>query len=320
MIYNTYEDYEPEDLYLYAGIDCLVTSDLASHLMGTVTSEDKYFKFRKVGKNTMGKLPVVLPPIFDVYQNTTAIALEFIIDLELNGMKYDVDGNRAVAERMTAEITELEKVIFEGIGRSDLNLNSGEDLRKLLYSEKGMTPLSFTKTGEASTDGDAVKDLGKRYPEHTWLPALAKRNDIASLYRTFVATYVEDFVKPDGRIHPSYNLHGTGSFRISGEDPNLTQLPRPKHGYNLRTLYGVEEGMVFIAADYSGCEIKILNALCDDKGLAEAIRLGRDFHSVSASAMFDLDYDAFVEVLEDEKHPQYKEYKGLRQYAKALST
>lgn len=318
-IYLTYEDYSPEDLYLYGGIDCLVTSELASKLMPEAFDEKNYTKYKRINSKTMGKQICRLPSIFDVYQNTTAIAFEFILDLELNGMKYDVDGNRKIAERMTKEISELEEIIFKGIGKT-INLNSGEELRKLLYGDLGFTATSFTKTGEPSTDGDAVKDLAKRFPDYVWLPSLAKRNDIASLYRTFIATYVEDFVKPDGRIHPSYNLHGTGSFRISGEEPNLTQIARPKHGYNIRTLYTVEDGMVFIAADYSGCEIKILNALCDDKGLAEAIRLGRDFHSVSAAAMFGMDYDEFVAVLADEHHEKYKEYKGLRQYAKALST
>ena len=133
------------------------------------------------------------------------------------------------------------------------------------------------KTGEPSLDGEALLKLSKAYPDLTWLSLIAKRNDIASLYRTFVANYVKDYVKSDGRIHPSFNLNGTGSFRISGEDPNLTQLPNIKHGYNIRELFTVPKGCIFLAADYSSAEVKVLGMICKDEKLLQAIKDGKDF-------------------------------------------
>lgn len=316
-VYLTYEDFPVEDLYLYAGIDCLVTSGLASKAAPLADIRQYYKKYIDIGgKPTLEK--VAIPSVLDTYMETTSIALDFIIDLEINGIQYDIDLNKELNNRMIKEIEELESLIFSGIGKV-INLNSGDVVRAFLYEEKGFKAESFTKTGEPSTDGDAVKTLAKAYPEESWLPLLAKRNDIASLHRMFISTYVEDFVKSDGRIHPSYNLHGTGSFRISGEEPNLTQISNTKHGYNIRECYTVPEGYVFIAADYSGCEIKVLNALCTDEGLSEAIRLGRDFHSVSACAMYNLDYEEFVSILNDENNPLYREYKGKRQISKALT-
>ena len=318
-IYLTYEDYPIEDLILYGGIDCIVTSELASRLLPEITARPNYKQFKSdVVTGTQTKELVQVGSIWSSYQDYTVSALEFIIDLELNGFKYDVELNKQIKERMETELRELDSVIFAGIGK-EINLNSGAVLGEFLYVEKGYTIKSRTKTGEPSTDGDAIKEIAKDHPEEPWLMVLAKRNDIRSLYNTFVSTYVENFVKRDGRIHPTYNLHGTGSFRISGEEPNLTQLANPKHGYNLRTLYTVEEFYCLIAADYSSAEVKILGALCKDEKLLQAIREGKDFHSYSASEMHGIDYEVFIAVLDNKGHELFKKYKAYRQGSKALT-
>lgn len=318
-VYETYEDFPIEDLLTYAGIDCIVTSDLASSLMPHLTEEPAY-KYVEPNPSGSGLIQRIgrARPLDEVYAEYTAEAHEFIIDLELNGLKYNVPRNREIKAQMEKEISELNAAVFSAIGK-EINLDSGAKIGEYLYEEKGFKAVSFTKTGEPSTDGDALKALLKENPTETWLGTLAKRNDISSLYRTFVATYVEDFVKRDGRIHPSYNMFGTGSFRISGEEPNLTQLPRPKHGYNLRELFRVDDGEVFMAFDFSSAEVKILGALCKDPQLLKAIAEGKDFHSFSACAINGLDYDEFVAVIDDDEHPNYKKYKQMRQAAKATT-
>lgn len=313
--YETYEDFPIEDLLIYAGIDCIVTSDLGKALMPALQKKHIYTYF-ETGKGV--RRAEVIPSILDSYLEYTAPALDFIIDLELNGFQYDVELNAVMKKEMEEEIASLEASIFEAVGRK-VNLDSGQSLSEFLYVEKGLEVKAFTKTNEPSTDGEALKALSEAYPEHTWLLLIAKRNDIASAYRTFVANYVEDFVKSDGRIHPSYNLHGTGSFRIAGENPNLTQLPRPKHGYNVRKLFKVRDGYVLIAADYASAEVKILGALSKDEKLLQAIAEGKDFHSYSASEMHGIDYETFVAIIEDKRHLDHKRLKNLRQGSKALT-
>lgn len=316
--YLTYEDYPVEDLMLYGGIDCLVTSELMSRLMPEISKKDTYVEYGVLPSGKTYKRNILVDSILNSYNNYSKESLEFIIDLELNGFKFDIELNEIIKKRMEEELEQLEAVLFKEIGR-EINLNSSQIVRDFLYVEKGFEVEDKTKTGEPSTDGDAIIKMAKKYSEHTWLPILAKRNDIRSLYNTFVSTYVKDFVKPDGRIHPTYNLHGTGSFRISGEEPNLTQLANPKHGYNLRTQYTVETGYCFLAADYSSAEVKILGALCKDTKLLLAIAEGKDFHAYSASEMYGIPYEEFVAVLADENHPLYKKYKKYRQGSKALT-
>jgi DNA polymerase-1 len=253
---------------------------------------------------------------------------EFIIDLEINGMVYDVDRNRKISEQMVREVEEFDEKIFTALGKR-INLDSGTEVGKLLYEELGFVAPFKTKSGDDATDGAALltlaglNPLANQYtaedPKLQFLADMAKRKDINSVHNTFIKTYVEDFVKRDGRIHPSYNMFGTSSFRITGDSPNLTQLPRPKHGYNVRECYTVDSGNVFIAFDFSSAEVKILGAICKDKNMLKAIAEGLDFHSYSASAMMRIPYDDYIHVLEDKTNALNKEYKRMRQVAKTLT-
>lgn len=311
-IYRTYEDYPIEDLLLYAGIDCIATSELLAKTFPVIAAKTPYIT--SVHKKTsQGFVPTMLASI----EKFEMPAFEFICDLEINGLKYDIEENHRMKSQMEYEISSLEHSIASAIGRK-IDLDSGAELGKFLYVDLELTPPARTKTGAPSTDGDSLQSLVKS-TGIPYLADIAKRNDIASAYRTFIKTYVEDHVKRDGRIHPSYNLHGTSSFRITGDNPNLTQLPRPKHGYNIRKCFRVEDGMVFITLDFSSAEVKILGALCKDPTLLKAIREGKDFHSFSASAMRGIPYEEFIAVLEDKTHPLSKVYKEYRQAAKALT-
>ncbi len=312
-VYRTYEDYPLEDLSVYGGLDCIVTSELASALSVACEEEPTY----TVSDNGVDKVSTTAMSIFESYDRFTRPALEFIIDLEINGIGYNVEANRVMALRMETEVAELENQIFTELGR-ELNLDSGQVMADFLYREKGFEIMSRTKTGEPSTDGEAMIDLAEKY-ELPWLITVGKRRDIVSIYRTFIKSYVEDFVKRDGRIHPSYNLHGTSSFRISGEAPNFTQIPRPKHGYDIRTLFTPKEGNVFIAADFSSCEVKILGSISQDPMLLKAIEDGLDFHCFSASEMYGIPYDVFKAILDNKAHPLHKKYKELRQISKSLT-
>lgn len=324
-IYKTYEDYPEEDLFLYAGLDCVVTSELLSKLAPVCSVEPRYIRSLDGGRI---KEVGTAMSIFESYDTFTAPAFEFLCDLELNGIAYDVEGNRAMGARMRAQVAELEEQIYSELGKTkeELNLDSGDAMVKLLYEEKGFEVLSRTKTNEPSTDGDALAALADKY-ELEWLKLIAKRKDIVSIYRTFIENYVADFVKSDGRIHSSYNQHGTSSFRISGENPNFTQIPRPKHGYNIRDLFVPTPGFVFIALDFSSAEVKVLGAISRDPMLLKAISEGMDFHSFSASQMMGISYEDFMAVMNDgpnkatgyKGHPKFKEYKERRQTAKVLT-
>jgi DNA polymerase-1 len=323
-IYRTYEDFDSEDLYVYAGIDNIVTSEVLTGLWPAMIKPQEVQIAGPTGAPIKAKAPAIIESIV----NTEMMCHEFIIDLEINGMVYDVDRNRKISEQMVREVEEFDEKIFTALGKR-INLDSGTEVGKLLYEELGFVAPFKTKSGDDATDGAALltlaglNPLANQYtaedPKFQFLADMAKRKDINSVHNTFIKTYVEDFVKRDGRIHPSYNMFGTSSFRITGDSPNLTQLPRPKHGYNVRECYTVDSGNVFIAFDFSSAEVKILGAICKDKNMLKAIAEGLDFHSYSASAMMRIPYEDYIHVLEDKTHALNKEYKRMRQVAKTLT-
>jgi DNA polymerase-1 len=323
-VYRTYEDFDYPSLLTYAGIDNIVTSEVLTALWTPLAKPQEIL----IAGPNGDPIKKTASPILKSVVETEMLCHEFIIDLEINGMLYDIERNRRISEQMTREVAEFEEKIFTAIGKR-INLDSGVEVSKFLYEERGFTAPFQTKSGDDATDGAALltlaglNPLANQYtapdPELQFLADMAKRKDINSVHNTFIRTYVEDFVKRDGRIHPSYNLHGTSSFRITGDNPNLTQLPRPKHGYNVRECYTVASGNVFIAFDFSSAEVKILGAICKDKNMLKAIAEGLDFHSFSASAMMGVPYDEFIHILEDDSHPLKKEYKRMRQVAKVLT-
>lgn len=320
-VYKTYEDYNFPDLLQYAGVDCIATSGLLAKIFPKIV-EKKSYTYSQAGKPVRGTAPAII----DFMHEMEMPAHEFLIDMEINGIKYDVAKNREQAVKIEAEIPEYNDKVFDLFGRK-FNPDSGKELAKILYDELKFEPPSFTKKKEPSTDGDALAFLAKKH-DLEWLNVLAKRNNLASVHRTFFKNYVDDFVKPDGRIHPSYNLFGTSSFRITGDRPNLTQLPNEvterRIGYSVRECFTVDPGYLFLCVDQSSAEVKILGALCKDPKLLDAIREGKDFHSYSASSMYGIPYDEFVAYLEYKGNdPELVErqlkFKAMRQGSKALT-
>lgn len=320
---KTYEDFDFDDLQLYAGMDCIATSELLAKLFPTITREQTLFVPGPNGEKTEITAPAIIKSVTEIEM----VAHEFILDLEINGMAYDCDKNREISARMVNEIGGLDDRIFSALGKR-INLDSGDEVSNLIYGELGFTAPFQTKSGADATDGVALltlaglDPLGGKYvtedPAKQFLADMAKRKDISSVHNTFIKTYIEDFVKRDGRIHPRYPMISTSSFRVGQEGPNLAQLPRAKHGYNVRECYVSEPGHVLILYDFSSCEVAVLAAICKDAGMLRALRDKLNFHAFSASAMIGIPYEVFMDALSDKNHTKHKEYKNLRQTAKTL--
>lgn len=309
---KTYEDFPFEDLCVYGGIDTLVTSEVLSAMWGIINDTPVYSLYKE------GKLRrVKAPSIFSEHQRYKNKALRFLCDLERAGMAYDLEGNRHMDEIMSNDIAETRQRIFAAIGK-EINLDSEVDMCDFLYGEMNMDVLLRTKHNAPATSGDALIALHEQY-KYDWLMDMKRYVDVSSMHNSFIRTYIKDWVKYDDRIHPQYNLHGTSSHRISSSSPNLLNLPRGYYGYNIRQLYRTFGEMAFLTFDFSSCEVKILAALSGDPMMIQACRDKLDFHSFTASMMYGIPYDELVAVLDDEEHVLYKQYKDLRQGAKAVT-
>ena len=157
----------------------------------------------------------------------------------------------------------------------------------VLFDELHMPKTKRTKTGY-TTDADALTALNVKSP-HPFLDALLRHRDVARLRQT-----VEGLLKTvasDGRIHTTFNQLIAATGRLSSTDPNLQNIPvRTEEGRRIREAFVVGPGHEsLMTADYSQIEMRIMAHLSEDKLLIEAFRSGRDFHSVTAARVFEVD-------------------------------
>lgn len=309
----TYEDFPYQDLLTYGGIDTFVTYELFKKLYPLASKQVGYLVPSPSGRISR----MAAPSIFQEHMEVKRKAMDFMIELKYNGLLYDCDLNRVYQDRMEEHMAELKDRIFTAVGE-EFNIDSAKEGERILFHKMGLSTTVLTKGGSLSTSGDALKEMFKEH-KLPWLKDWAIYGDVSGAYGNFIKGYIEKNVKRDGRIHPNYNLHGTSSHRISGNDPNLLNIPSPKHGYNIRQCYKVKDGYAFLTFDFSSCEVKVLAALCKDEKMLESITQGLDFHSYTASLMYHIPYDELVQAVDDEDHVNHKEYKGYRKNAKAVT-
>ena len=139
----SYEDFDYDTLNLYAGIDCIATTEILRKQFPEIIKQAPL----AVMPSEAGKpAATVAPAIIESFSELEIPAQEFLIDLEINGMKYSIPRNAWISEKMTEEVAKLDEKIFSAVGKK-LDLNSGKKIAEFLYGEKGFTPPNFTKVG-----------------------------------------------------------------------------------------------------------------------------------------------------------------------------
>jgi DNA polymerase-1 len=209
-----------------------------------------------------------------------------LAELERTGVAVDVEHLEALESHFAGEVKKAADEAFDVIGK-EINLGSPKQLQVVLFDELDMPKTKRTKTGY-TTDADALQQLYVK-TEHPFLLALLRHRDVSRLRQT-----VEGLLKtvqPDGRIHTTFNQLIAATGRLSSTDPNLQNIPvRTEEGRRIREAFVVGAGNEsLMTADYSQIEMRIMAHLSEDALLIEAFRSGRDFHSVTAARVFDVE-------------------------------
>jgi DNA polymerase-1 len=209
-----------------------------------------------------------------------------LAELERTGVAVDVERLEGLEAHFAAEVKKAADEAFDVIGK-EINLGSPKQLQVVLFDELNMPKTKRTKTGY-TTDADALQQLYVK-TEHPFLLHLLRHRDVARLRQT-----VEGLLKtvqPDLRIHTTFNQMIAATGRLSSTEPNLQNIPvRTEEGRRIREAFVVGEGYEsLMTADYSQIEMRIMAHLSEDSLLIEAFRSGRDFHSVTAARVFDVD-------------------------------
>ena len=190
--------------------------------------------------------------------------------MEMNGVKIDVDLLNDFSKEMENQLQQKMERIYALAGE-EFNINSSQQLGKILFEKLGLPVLKKTKTGY-STDVDVLTKLS---PQHDLpLEVLSYRN-LTKLKSTYVDA-LPKLVHPEtGRVHTSYNQTVTATGRLSSSDPNLQNIPiRAEEGNRIRQAFIPEKGWQIISADYSQIELRILAHLSQDEVLLKAFQEG----------------------------------------------
>ena len=201
--------------------------------------------------------------------------------MEKEGIRVDADALQDYSVMLGERIVELEKKIYETAGL-EFNINSPKQLGEVLFEKMQLPGAKKTKTGY-STNVDVLNKLKNDYPIVSDILMYRQLTKLKSTYADGLSAYIRE----DGRIHGTFNQTITATGRISSTEPNLQNIPmRTKLGRNIRKVFIPKDGYVFVDADYSQIELRVLAHFSADDKLIRAYHENQDIHALTASQVF----------------------------------
>ena len=222
---------------------------------------------------------VEMPLVFTLY------------DMEQNGVKVQAEALKIYGDQLGGKIVELEKEIYEEAGET-FNINSPKQLGIVLFENMKIPGSKKTKTGY-STAADVLEKLAPDYPIVAKILEYRQLAKLKSTYADGLANYIQE----DGRIHGKFNQTVTATGRISSTEPNLQNIPvRVELGRLIRKVFVPEEDYVFVDADYSQIELRVLAHCSGDKKLIQAYKEEADIHRITASQVFHVPFEEVTDL------------------------
>lgn len=206
--------------------------------------------------------------------------------MEKEGIRVNGTALREYGEMLGRQVAALEKAIYEEAGM-EFNINSPKQLGEVLFDKLGLPGAKKTKTGY-STNVDVLSKLKNSYPV---VADVLEYRQVTKLKSTY-ADGLSAFIDEDGRIHGTFNQTITATGRISSTEPNLQNIPmRTKLGRSIRKVFIPKEDYVFVDADYSQIELRVLAHFSGDDKLIAAYHANQDIHALTASQVFGVPLD-----------------------------
>ncbi len=212
-------------------------------------------------------------------------------DMEKEGVIVKREELKAYGEALVSRIQELERSIHEKAGR-EFNVLSPKQLGEVLFEDMKLPGGKKTKTGY-STAADVLEKLAPDYPIVSEILEYRGLTKLKSTYADGLASCIE----ADGKIHTSFNQTITATGRISSTDPNLQNIPmRMELGRRIRKVFVPAKDHVFLDADYSQIELRILAHMSGDAQLIEAYHMDQDIHRITASKVFHVPFEEVTDL------------------------
>lgn len=295
----TYDDIAKE----YLGEMLPAKEDLIGKLSYTKAMSEKEAKEKEVAKSICYMAYTALrsrKALMEALENNNMKALFEDVELPLlftlsnmekEGIRVNAEALKEYGSQLEVKIKALESQIYEEAGE-EFNINSPKQLGVILFEKLQLPGGKKTKTGY-STAADVLEKLA---PEHKLVADILEYRQLAKLKSTY-ADGLAGFIREDGRIHSTFNQTITATGRISSTEPNLQNIPiRMELGRLIRKVFIPEDGFVFVDADYSQIELRVLAHLSGDENLIEAYKEAQDIHRMTASQVFHVPFEEVTDL------------------------
>ncbi len=224
--------------------------------------------------------------LIKVFENIEMPLVPVLAEMESYGIKIDTQALADLLKSTSKALVKLEEKIYKLAG-ADFNINSPQQLGEILYNKlqiKGR--VRKTGGGALST---AAPELEKLREEHPIIDLILQYRELQKLKTTYIEPFPQLVSPEDGRIHTTYNQTGTGTGRLSSENPNLQNVPiKTELGQEFRKAFIAENGYQLVSFDYSQLELRIVAHIAQDKKMIEIFKRGEDIHTATAAEIFEV--------------------------------
>ena len=219
--------------------------------------------------------------MWELYQTVELPLCAVLAEMETEGFLIDRKALAEFGEMLSGRIEQAQAGIY-GLAGETFNINSTQQLGRVLFEVLGLPPVKKTKTGY-STNAEV---LDKLRGQHPIIETILEYRQLTKLKSTY-ADGLGKVIAPDGRIHTSFQNTVTATGRLSSTEPNLQNIPvRTELGAQLRKMFVAPKGRVLVDADYSQIELRLLACMARDRAMIDGFNHGEDVHTITASQVF----------------------------------
>ena len=223
--------------------------------------------------------------LWNLYNEVELPLVPVLREMEAAGVRIDVNKLKEAETTLTAELNDLEQRIYD-LAEQTFNINSPRQVGELLFDKLKLdTKAKKSKTGQYSTSEEVLVTLKERHPI---VGLILDYRELKKLITTYIAA-LPGYIAADGKIHTTYNQTVTATGRLSSSNPNLQNLPiRSERGRFIREAVIPDEGCLFLSADYSQIELRLMAHFSQDEHMLAAFREGQDIHAATAARIYGL--------------------------------
>lgn len=227
--------------------------------------------------------------LWNLYQEVELPLAQVLREMEQAGVRIDIDMLKQAEVQLNEELHFMEQQIYESVGKT-FNINSPKQVGEILFDDLQLdSKAKKSRTGQYSTSEEVLLALK---PKHEVVGLILSYREIKKLISTYIAA-LPTYINPaTGKIHTTYNQTVTATGRLSSSNPNLQNLPiRSERGQLIRQAVIPDEGSLFLSADYSQIELRLMAHFSQDPHLVQAFISGQDIHAATAAKIFNVSID-----------------------------